>query len=271
MAKDRILIPPETAAEVLFASDYTCCICRERGRPTQIHHIDEDPANNDFANLAVLCLLCHDGTQVKGGFGRKFNAESVIKYRDDWINRVIDRRNKADQLAALSMAGTASEVPATQEEARLREVPSERALIAYVNTLPAVLAKCYAIARPNWDTGVTLKMHEGNSQVIDVLVQVLVHLASWFPDGHFEGMPPSAYFSRFVSRSAAWHAALAEPHGPGTGGTLAGIVTGNAILSDLEDAVVNVVIGLLEYNEDFDFDKWRSEWEDAKQENASKS
>src|SRR6266487_675808 len=52
MAKARIPIPSETAASVLFRSDRTCCICRERGKPNQIHHIDEDPANNDPANLA---------------------------------------------------------------------------------------------------------------------------------------------------------------------------------------------------------------------------
>ena len=63
MAKDRVPIPPEIAAELLFASDHTCCVCRDRGRAVQIHHIDEDPANNTEENLSVLCLLCHDDTQ----------------------------------------------------------------------------------------------------------------------------------------------------------------------------------------------------------------
>jgi hypothetical protein len=65
--KIRISVPEEVAAEVLVASDHTCCKCEERGLPVQIHHIDENPANGDPLNLGVLCLRCHDETQVKGG------------------------------------------------------------------------------------------------------------------------------------------------------------------------------------------------------------
>jgi hypothetical protein len=35
-------------------------------------------------NLAVLCLLCHDDTQIRGGFSRKLNAGLVRMYRDSW-------------------------------------------------------------------------------------------------------------------------------------------------------------------------------------------
>jgi len=58
MTKVRTPIPSDLAAEVLFASDNTCCVCRERGKRIQIHHIDESPSNNVFENLAVLCLEC---------------------------------------------------------------------------------------------------------------------------------------------------------------------------------------------------------------------
>ena len=44
--KERERIPEDVAATVLFESDRTCCVCRER-RPAQLHHIDEDPANNE--------------------------------------------------------------------------------------------------------------------------------------------------------------------------------------------------------------------------------
>ncbi len=63
----------------MFASDSTCCVCRERGKAVQVHHIDEDPSNNTPANLAVLCLECHNQTQVSGGFGRKLTDTLVIK------------------------------------------------------------------------------------------------------------------------------------------------------------------------------------------------
>ena len=62
--KKRTKIPPEIAALALFAAHRTCCHCREPGKRVHIHHVDEKPANNDTANLAVLCFDCHDDTQV---------------------------------------------------------------------------------------------------------------------------------------------------------------------------------------------------------------
>jgi hypothetical protein len=88
----RTQIPESNAVEALFTQDHTCCVCNERGKPVQIHHIDDNPPNHDQQNLAVLCLDDHDRTQIKGGFGRKLSAAEVRQYRDDWLKRVIERR-----------------------------------------------------------------------------------------------------------------------------------------------------------------------------------
>jgi len=90
--KQRIEIPKELRVEVLFASDRTCCVCRVKGKPTQIHHIDDNPAHNVFENLAVLCFDCHNLTQVRGGFHNKLDAGQVRRYRDDWLNKVARTR-----------------------------------------------------------------------------------------------------------------------------------------------------------------------------------
>lgn len=87
--KERVPIPDVVAAEVLFRADRTCCVCRVRSKPVQIHHIDDDPSNNDPSNLSVLCFDCHRETQIRGGFDRKLDADQVRLYRDDW-NRIID-------------------------------------------------------------------------------------------------------------------------------------------------------------------------------------
>ena len=50
----RIEIPQNVAAELLFLADRTCCVCRQRLRPIQIHHIDDDPTNSVIENLAVV-------------------------------------------------------------------------------------------------------------------------------------------------------------------------------------------------------------------------
>jgi len=86
-------IPPDVAAKVHFQSDRTCCVCRVKGKPVQIHHIDDDKSNNDIKNLAVLCFDCHTQTQVSGGFHRKLDAEQVILYRNDWDSLVARERN----------------------------------------------------------------------------------------------------------------------------------------------------------------------------------
>ena len=99
--KLRIPIPPDVAAETLFRSDRTCCVCHIPDRQVQIHHINDDPSDNGPHNLAVLCLECHGQTQITGGFGRRLNANLVILYRDHWFAFVETRRTsellKADQ------------------------------------------------------------------------------------------------------------------------------------------------------------------------------
>lgn len=91
----RKLIPSSIAAQVLFNSDRTCCVCREKDKSVQIHHIDGNNADFNISNLAVLCLDCHTNTQISGGFHRKLDAEQIILYRDDWISIVAQNRAKA--------------------------------------------------------------------------------------------------------------------------------------------------------------------------------
>jgi hypothetical protein len=93
MARARTEIPASTAAAVLFAADRTCCVCREPGKPLQIHHVDGDPRNHSVENLSVLCLQCHDQTQIRGGFARKLDAHQIRLYRDSWNQTVSARRS----------------------------------------------------------------------------------------------------------------------------------------------------------------------------------
>lgn len=127
--KKRVEIPRAIEAQVQFASDRTCCVCRVKGKPFQIHHIDENPSNNDFKNLAVLCLECHNETQLRGGFGRKLNADQVILYRDDWLIQVskaraihVDRLSTAtpeDQSIQIELATSLAEIYRDRKEYEL--------------------------------------------------------------------------------------------------------------------------------------------------------
>lgn len=102
--KYRTEIPEEIAARVLFESDRTCCVCRTRGRPVQIHHIDDDPGNSEVNNLAVVCFDCHRETQLRGGFDRKLDVAQIQLYRRDWVRRVSERRDTDGELTVMDRA-----------------------------------------------------------------------------------------------------------------------------------------------------------------------
>ncbi len=122
-------IPADVAAKILFLSDRTCCVCRKKEKPVQIHHIDGDQTNHDFGNLAVLCLDCHTETQISGGFHRKLDADQVRLYCDDWLNLVARERALKRPLGKVTKQ-PASEVELTTSLAEIYRENSEFELLA---------------------------------------------------------------------------------------------------------------------------------------------
>lgn len=57
MAKKRVIIPAKVRKTVLSEFNHRCAICGT-DKP-HLHHIDEDPSNNDPMNLLPLCPNCH--------------------------------------------------------------------------------------------------------------------------------------------------------------------------------------------------------------------
>src|SRR3954471_17323844 len=76
---DRKPIPQRTADAVLYQADLLCCICETRGQ--HIHHIDNDPSNNAFDNLVLLCFAHHDEVTTRGGLQRRLTPSLLRKYR----------------------------------------------------------------------------------------------------------------------------------------------------------------------------------------------
>ena len=70
--------------KVLFESDRTCCVCRDKNRPPQIHHIDGNHSNNDRVNLTVLCQLCHTLTHSTIPFTQPIRPGQVRMYDQSW-------------------------------------------------------------------------------------------------------------------------------------------------------------------------------------------
>ena len=270
--KNRIRIEDDLAARVLFKADHTCCKCRERGRPVQIHHINSDPSDNAESNLSTLCTLCHDETMITGGFGRKLNATLVLEFRNDWIQRVELRRAKADELAAIKMSSVVTVQPNVDAspidpQATPEEPPSagtKEEFVAYVESLPSILKESYELVRPGWASPVTSSMAGASNQVTDVVVTMLVQLSGFYPLKHFGEVPAEEYFSEYLSQRARWQRAISEPDGVGTGGTIVQIFVAGFVLGSAEEAVVDIVRARWIRQMDFNFDEWLANWNTAK-------
>lgn len=259
----RVPIPEDISAEVLFQHDHTCCVCNQPGKAVQIHHVDDDHANNDLKNLAVLCLADHDLTQIKGGFGRKLNAAEVTKYRDGWVSRVQQRRVDADKLAVGKMIGAEFRESAAVEAGWKQ--PSSKLLATYVESLPDVLTQSYIQAHKLWDTGSNRAMINGTKLVIDVLEQSWVHLSAWFSPRHFGGKSSAEYFSSYIASRYLWNYALEEPEADGSRGQDAHLMYVSATMNDIEGAVADTALSLGDkFVEGFDKKAWQTRWDSAK-------
>ncbi len=85
MAKQRANIPKAVRDKVLKEYNHDCAMCG-KDRP-EIHHLDEDPSNNDPLNLIPLCANCHtqqhNPTTALGvewlSFFRRYNHQAILK------------------------------------------------------------------------------------------------------------------------------------------------------------------------------------------------
>ena len=84
MVRYRKKIPSDIQAKTLFMNDMTCCICMDRSKGVQIHHIDGNPNNNDPNNLAVVCTDHQDKIHKLGGITKGISPEVLKKYKHDW-------------------------------------------------------------------------------------------------------------------------------------------------------------------------------------------
>lgn len=260
----RTPIPDAISAEVLFQHDRTCCVCNEPGKAIQIHHIDENPANHDPNNLAVLCLQHHEETQIRGGFGRKLRDVDIRRHREDWLRRIAERRTAADRIVLERMTALPDHL---DDEHWAR--PSDEALAATLATLPDLYADICRRADPFLSSTTRQDMLHGAQMIIDVLAQSWTRLASWFPPRHFGNMRADEYITKYVADRYAWNLALWEPDEPGSGGREAAIYATGDTLLDMERVVVDSVQRLGLWLDDFDFAAWSARWDKVSKRNAA--
>jgi len=56
--KFRPILPKKVRDAVIIQYDHACAVCKKENA-NQIHHVDNNPANNKMDNLQLLCYDCH--------------------------------------------------------------------------------------------------------------------------------------------------------------------------------------------------------------------
>ncbi len=256
--KNRVVITKEFAAEVLYLNDRTCCVCNERGKSIQIHHIDKDPSNNSLDNLSVLCLECHNDTQAKGGFGRRLDAEQVLVYKKGWELRVQERRLKTDDFASIKIINNISDdrsdiliedyqqylnqyfedFPFTQEHEAKR-------LCDYLNKIADIKKTVYKFANQKIKTEQNVMLNQATDEIIDFYEEILNELASFYPEKHFDG-DSKKFFNELISLKFEWHRHIRDTFGLGRNGSMIRGFVSHAVIIEVDQMIVTMVDFLTE-------------------------
>jgi len=248
----------------MSSSDYTCCVCRERGKTLQIHHIDENPSNIVFGNLSTLCVDCHAKTQIKSGFGEKITAESVIAYRDEWLNQLDLRRNMVIKMAvkrSINKAGLSKQVEQCQSDS-VEPAALEVSASEYITSIPTYKKALLNQAKPNWNSGDTKVMVQQSYDYIDSLKGILVVLSRYCSPKKFENKKPQQYFSEIIASRFRWHKITLDPLESDTeaGDQTVDILCGARVMADIEIMIENLAMGLVANDDQFDSESWSSGW-----------
>jgi len=129
--------------------------------------------------------------------------------------------------------------------------------------LPEVKAIAYRTAQAGWDTGITVEMRKATYDVVDFLELIWLKLAEFYPVKHFGKGGATTHIKSYVRERYKFHWAKHEPGGPGTGGTIVGVLTGGDVMDDLDRLIVETASAVVGYRDDFDFDAWRARWKGA--------
>ncbi len=91
MAKQRIGVPEATRLELISRCNNRCCVCQTPF--VVVHHLDENPSNNEIDNLAPLCPNCHSQTHSDAAMTMNLTANRVRELRDRWFAYCENRKD----------------------------------------------------------------------------------------------------------------------------------------------------------------------------------
>lgn len=130
--------PEDTETDVLFASRRRCALCfglfedldPKRG---QIAHVDRNPANFVFENLAFLCLPHHDEYDSKTSQSKRFTPPELIRYRRLLYERFDEGTQTPTQVTAPALPTSAG----GREQPRSLNATQRRVIAERLRAWPA--------------------------------------------------------------------------------------------------------------------------------------
>lgn len=167
---------------------------------------------------------------------------------------------RKDQLAEQSLPTEFKDELPDDYIRRSLDEPSD---IRLFQSLPELKAIARRTAQPGWDTGITIEMRKATYDVVDFYEIIWLKLAEFYPVKHFGKGGAAAHIKRYIRERYKFHLAKHEPGGPGTGGTIVGVLTGGDVMQDLDRLIVETATAVVGYKHDFDFKAWHVRWETA--------
>ena len=189
---------------------------------------------------------------------RKTEIISLRRDNQELQNQLANKGAKLNSQE--SEKSTKNQVTIKQPSKNLTETEFKEPPIAYINALPEFRLALLAQAQPKWDTGVTPTIVTASWDYIDSITGILITLSDYYSTEHFDNQSPQEYFSEIISSRSQWHRTVAEPYGPGTGGTMISIIVAGEVTADVEEMVEDMVSFLAWGEGSFDLDSWRKRW-----------
>ncbi len=139
----RKSMPRETQAQVLTLSRRRCCICFALSNDSsekkgQIAHLDKDSSNNDFDNLAFLCLDHHDQYDSRTSQSKGISMEEVKVYRSQLFG-FIATKLPAAEIGTETSASRIDQIQAPFEPSLIKEQPQASDEVMNSSNIQAIL------------------------------------------------------------------------------------------------------------------------------------
>jgi len=162
---------------------------------------------------------------------------------------------------ALAAALVPSELKSDLPDDYIRRSTDSEAHVRLVRHLPEMKAVVHRSSSEGWGSPVTLDMREASYDMIDFLQFAWLRLAEFYPRKHFEGADARDYIESYTRTRFAFHWAKHEPAGPGSGGTIVGVLTGGDVIHDLEALIEDTMRSLFFDNQLLNLENWLQRWQ----------